>query len=76
MVADIGEQEQRQQPAVPGPDIHPSPRAGPVRGGVAALDVVSGVGPLVLGREPHDHRLPEIRRAHRALHRPGPISSS
>ena len=63
--ANIGEQEQRQQPAGPGPDVHPA-RTGSVRGRVAALDVIPGVGSLVFGREPHHDRLSEIRQRHGA----------
>jgi hypothetical protein len=49
--ADVGEQEQGQQAAVPGPHVRPPAVAAPV----AAFDVVAHLAGVVLGREAHRH---------------------
>jgi hypothetical protein len=48
--ADIGEQQQRQQPACLGPDVDPIP-ARPV---IAALNVIAGIGPVPRREPDHD----------------------
>jgi hypothetical protein len=57
--ADVGEQQQRQQPACPGPHVDPVP----ARAVIAPLDVIAGIGP-VLRREPDHYRAAGIDLRH------------